>query len=177
MAIKFQTNVSRRLRFPYGDFLEVDGQYGRQLLYTVEEEGNRGRLYATPALHEQLQGVGMEPSVEVVVTKVELDGNRKGWDVRRAEMEEKGIEIRSSVEAADVAEDPIGLDVLTQCMEVSLVMSLGAWKRLEKEVTFTSEDVRAVGITLFLERCRRGGWPVPQRAAASTHSVHGGAHA
>ena len=39
MAIKFQTNAPRPLCFPYADYLEVNGQYGTQFLYTVEVEG------------------------------------------------------------------------------------------------------------------------------------------
>lgn len=35
MAIKFETNLPLRVRFPYGDHKEVNGQYGLQFMYTV----------------------------------------------------------------------------------------------------------------------------------------------
>jgi hypothetical protein len=42
------------------------------------------------------------------------------------------------------------------------------WEGLEVEVSFTSEDVRAVGITLFLECARKGVVPLlaEEKAAA-----------
>ena len=79
MAIKFQTNKPLTVVFPYGDFMEVEGQYGQQFLYTVELEGLRDRLYATPKLHQQLQEAEVGPGSELTVTKVEGEGNRMGW--------------------------------------------------------------------------------------------------
>ena len=79
MAIKFSTNVPQTLCFPYGDFKEVSGTYGPQFLYTVEEEGERDKLYATPNLHEQLQAAGIAPGSILTITKVEGEGNRKSW--------------------------------------------------------------------------------------------------
>ena len=49
MAIKFRTNEPQTLVFPWGDFLNVNGQYGEQFLYSVEASGERDKLYATRA--------------------------------------------------------------------------------------------------------------------------------
>lgn len=83
MAIKFQTNIPQTLYFPYGDFMEVSGQYGAQFLYTVEAEGQRERLYATPRLHQDLQEAGVSPGDLVTITKVEIEGNRMAWEIKR----------------------------------------------------------------------------------------------
>ena len=81
MAIKFQTNVPQKLRFPWGDFLPISGQYGEQFLYTVELSGQRDKLYATPSLHRQLQDVPVGPGCVLTITKVEGEGHRKEWVV------------------------------------------------------------------------------------------------
>ena len=85
MAIKFQTNVPQTLCFPYGDFKEVNGQYGEQFLYTVEVDNARDRLYATPMLHEQLQSIGIASGDILAITKVEAEGNRKSWIIQPAD--------------------------------------------------------------------------------------------
>ena len=81
MAIKFQTNVPQTLVFPWGDFLSVNGQYGEQFLYSVEQDGQRDKLYATPSLHRQLQEAQVGPGCVLTITKVEGEGNRKEWVV------------------------------------------------------------------------------------------------
>ena len=55
MAIKFETNIPLKLLFPYGDFREVSSHYGQQYAYTVEVQGQRDKLFATPILHNKLQ--------------------------------------------------------------------------------------------------------------------------
>ena len=153
MAVKFAINVPLQVVFPYGDFLDVDGHYGPQFLYTVEIEDQRDKLYATPALHEQLQERGVGAGERLVITKVELEGNRKGWDIRVAEVDEK--EEAPSNGRAEIPEPDF--DSLVELMETSLQISMKTWQALGG--TCTSEDVRAVGISLFLEGCRKGFLP------------------
>jgi len=81
MAIKFQTNTPQKLLFPWGDYMDVNGQYGPQCLYTVELEGQRDKLYASPSLHRQLQAAQVGPGSVLTITKVEGEGNRKEWVV------------------------------------------------------------------------------------------------
>ena len=81
MAIKFRTNEPQTLVFPWGDFLNVNGQYGEQFLYSVEQEGQRDKLYATPSLHRQLQEAPVGPGCVLTITRVEGEGHRKEWVV------------------------------------------------------------------------------------------------
>jgi hypothetical protein len=91
MAIKFQTHIPQTLYFPYGNFMEVSGQYGAQFLYTVESQGQRERLYATPRLHQDLQEAGVSSGDLATITKIEVEGNRMAWKV---EVEGRGGEWR-----------------------------------------------------------------------------------
>ena len=84
MAVRFGTNVPLTLCFPYGDFMPVQGQYGEQFLYTIELDGQRDKLYATPLLHQELQAAGVEAGGILTITKVEAEGNRKSWIVQSA---------------------------------------------------------------------------------------------
>ena len=86
MAVRFSTNVPVKVSFPFGDFLDVNGQYGPQHLYTVEgPDGQRDKLYAAPGLHQELQAAGVGPGSVFTITRIEGEGNRKGWLVQPAE--------------------------------------------------------------------------------------------
>ena len=182
MAIKFETNIPLILRFPYGDHKEINGQYGLQYMYTVEAEGLRDRLYATPGLHYKLQEAGIGPGAVFTITKIEVDGNRKDWRVEAQGQNGKAtlsasavgqplngeVQVPNGHSDAPVpesgSEQPASespeFEQLRQAMQHCLSASFGAWEKLEVELPYTSEDVRAVGITLFLECSRKGIVPV-----------------
>jgi len=61
----------------------------------------------------------------------------------------------SSKNGAPPADSP-GFHDLKQAMQHCLHSSYEVWERLDIDLPFTSEDVRTVGITLFLECSRKG---------------------
>lgn len=177
MAIRFDTNIPVTVRFPYGDHKEVNGQYGQQFMYTIEVDGLRDRLYATPGLHHKLQEAGMGAGVVLTVTKIEVEGNRKDWRVETHQgLNGKAVMLgveqvngktshpnghHPEITDSDSGGEQPALECpdferLHQTMECCLRASSGAWEKLEVEVPYTSEDVRAVGITMFLECSRKG---------------------
>ena len=105
MAIKFQTNIPQRLAFPFGDFKEVEGQYGLQYMYSVDVDGDRAareKLYASEALHALLQSVYPDDAMRgqlLDICKREGDKGRNYWDV-----ESDGQLVASS--ATPAAEEP-----------------------------------------------------------------------
>ena len=180
MAIKFDTNIPLMLRFPYGDHKEINGQYGLQYMYTAEVDGLRDRLYATPGLHHKLQDAGVKAGATITITKIEVEGNRKDWRVEVQGQNGKAVlpavaqplngevlvpnghpdaPVPDSGSEQPALESP-EFEQLRQSLQHCLSASYGAWERLEGEVPYTSEDVRAVGITLFLECSRKGIVPV-----------------
>jgi len=164
MAIKIGTNAPRTLCFPYGDFMEVNGQFGPQFLYTVEEEGERDKLYATPNLHDQLQAAGMAPGSVLTITKMEGEGNRKSWlvdsgggnghpDFPPQELPAAAEPPPSNGQERPNIPDFAGIQMLANhCLQTSW----NAWNRLEGgEAIFTSEDVCKLSISVFIECCRK----------------------
>ena len=179
MPIKFATNVPQTLCFPYGDFMEVNGQYGQQFLYTVEVDGQRDKLYATPNLHDQIQADGIAPGSVLTITKIEGEGNRKDWLISpngngSAHEEPESLPSGLSSVASAKGEAPqggakegvssdngkppppdfAGIQLLANhCLQTSW----SAWNSLEGgEAAFTSEDVCKLGISVFIECCRKG---------------------
>lgn len=169
MAIKFQTNKPLTVVFPYGDFMEVSGQYGTQFLYTVEVDGVRDRLYTTPKLHQKLQDEGIEAGSLLTITKIEGEGNRLDWKIEDEPQnghveiaEEDELQVQRNDKSnghsharQEQAKRPNFVN-MNHLLEMALRSSWDAWNGLDEGVEFSSEDVRAVGITLFLECSRKG---------------------
>ena len=175
MAIKFPDPFPVKLTFPFGDALEVQGQYGPQHLYTVEHDGNRDKLYASTALHQKLQAAGMGPGSVFSISKMEGEGGRSVWVVESEGVNGKPEPVFSDPEPVPapaatplptVPKLPSGnghpedehpeFTALQRVMYTSLQASWAAWHALDRERQFGSEDIRAVGITLFLECARKG---------------------
>ena len=173
MAIKFQTNKPIKIVFPYGDFLEVSGQYGAQFLYTVEVEGVRDRLYTTPKLHQYLQEEEVGPGSELTITKIEGEGNRMDWKVEASTPESNGqpngevVVLPSDTGNGHSKPTWPNFEGMDRLMDCCLKSSWDAWNGLDEEASFSSEDVRAVGITLFLECARKGIAPLSMEEALS----------
>lgn len=174
MAVKFETDVPLTLDFPFGDFRPIEGQYGPQFLYTTEREGTRDRLYATPLLHQHLQEAQVGPGARFTITKTAGENNRTRWTVQSAvpeletPSEETSVPVNGSPTAGTNGHTAVShpdFEVLKQLMKLALNASWEAWYELDDQANYGSEDVRAVGITLFLECARKG--VLPQAAVAA----------
>ena len=150
MAIQFAVNETHVLTFPYGDFRPVTGRGGENYMYTVDGEDGRDRLFADPALHGALQEAGMEPGRTLRITR--LPGPDLVWLTMP---DEDKPDATASPPARRPAAKP-DFAQMERLMGACLATSWTAWKGLEGQAPFTSEDVRAVGISLFLECARKG---------------------
>ncbi|NKB72486.1 MAG: hypothetical protein GKR89_35870 [Candidatus Latescibacteria bacterium] len=167
MAIKFKIEEPITLVFPFGDFMDVNGQYGPQFLYTVEVDRVRDRLYATPRLHQQLQEAEVGPGSEMTITKVEGEGAHNSWlvetpapapeagPISAPNGQSNGTASANTNPRRRPANSP-DFETMDQLIDCCLRASWDAWHGLDQEKAFSSEDVRAVGITLFLECARKG---------------------
>ncbi|MDP2661744.1 MAG: hypothetical protein Q8R28_13535 [Dehalococcoidia bacterium] len=191
MAVRFATNVPQTLIFPFGDFREVQGQHGQQFLYTVQLNGDpREKLYATPALHRELQAYGMGAGTLFTITKLDGTGGRH-WRVEQGAPAAAGngrdppaahgvnLGSPSSHEPAQAAASsppaehlaangkpsivPPDFGTLEQMLGHCVAASSRVCRSLSTEARFTAEDVRCLGITLFLECSRKGVLPEPLR--------------
>jgi len=202
MAVRFATNVPLTLGFPFGDFREVQGQHGLQYLYTVQLNGDpREKLYATPALHRELQACGMGAGALFTITKLDGTGGRH-WRVEQGApagadnghaalppAPAPGVNLGSPHAVSEPAQAavssppaerppgngragpsaangrtvsvPLDFGTLEQMLGHCVAASSRVCRSLSTEARFTPEDVRCLGITLFLECSRKGVLPEP----------------
>ncbi|MBI2502176.1 MAG: hypothetical protein HYW07_02955, partial [Candidatus Latescibacteria bacterium] len=100
-------------------------------------------------------------------TKIEIEGNRKDWRIEGEEAPAPVAVVQQQTQATGKAgsnghpqknghaESP-GFQDLKQAMQLCLNAAYGVCEGLEVDLPFTTEDVRALGITLFLECSRKG---------------------
>ncbi len=112
-------------------------------------------------MHQELQEAGITAGDLVTITKIEIEGNRMGWTVEVEGIPALAVEVEAAAKAQGQLQ-PNGKpgfeefeDMIGRCLKASWA----AWQDLDEEFLFSSEDVRAVGITLFLECARKGVLP------------------
>ena len=165
MAVRFTTDVPVTMVFPFGDFLEVQGMSGPQQMYSVEVGGERDKLFAPPDLHKKLQAVEVGLGSELMIRRTQEEGRRKGWRVEAAGHNGHTAPAAAAATAETEAKifagvgEPIRPEFAAYqlLMKDALVASFAAWNQVDETGTFyKADDVRAVGISLFLECARKG---------------------
>jgi hypothetical protein len=77
-----QINVPTIFTLPFGDYKEVNGEYGMSFLYAVDVAGVRHGLFADVKLHQAMLNAGTGPGVELVVTKTQESFEKDGQQRR-----------------------------------------------------------------------------------------------
>jgi hypothetical protein len=84
-----QINVPTTFTLPFGDYKEVNGEYGMSFLYGVDVAGVRHGLFADVKLHQAMLNAGIGPNVELTVTKTqesfEKDGQQRRFNTFHVE--------------------------------------------------------------------------------------------
>ena len=73
-----QINVPTTFSLPFGDYKEINGQYGMSFLYAVDVAGVRHGLFADVKLHQAMLNAGTGPGVELTVTKTQESFEKDG---------------------------------------------------------------------------------------------------
>ena len=190
--VEFVTNVPVPVVLAYDDGLEVEGKFGAQAMYSLED----GRVMYVPLIvQQQIRKLGIRKGQEFYITKSELkSGTRRSiqWIVDANDTAEPlaakpepppgkapvnltppkapaaitgpNGEAPGSTRTANVAaSNPAVRDqavnghsrqeVLLQSMLAAIHVAMSAERRAADEgwsLRFSSEDVRAIGLSLFI---------------------------
>lgn len=82
--LKPDINVPVTLTVPFGDYKELEGQYGTQFMYTVQVDGLPHTLFADVKLHQAMLTAGLAPGVTMTITKTQESFETALGEQRRA---------------------------------------------------------------------------------------------
>jgi len=198
--LRFNTNAPVELALQWNDGKRVEGRYGEQVMYTLDD--NRV-MYVPPVVAQKIRELGIRAREPFEICKTELRQDNKRWiewRVRKIEEPRHPAELANAPEAA--AADPSNnaqnhrngsthqaartLDFQASpdgtllpipvtgpgIMAMELAMSGAAEiaQRVESRsrirnysLQFTSEDIRAIGLTMFIQAMRERGVTWDQR--------------
>ena len=82
--LKPDINVPVLVTLPFGDYKEIEGQYGTQFMYNVQVDGETQTLFADVKLHQAMLTAGLAPGVTMTITKTQESFETAAGEQRRA---------------------------------------------------------------------------------------------
>ena len=197
--LRFNTNSPVELSLRWNDGKRVDGRYGEQVMYTLEDDRV---MYVPPVVAKQIQDLGIRAREIFEICKAELREDNKRWiewHVKKLEQPRHPLSSGNGSEAAASALNndaqshrngsterkqalefqasadgtllpvPVAGAGIT-CMELAMSGATEIAQRVESRarmrnysLQFTSEDIRAIGLTMFIQAMRERGVTWDQR--------------
>ena len=199
--LRFNTNTPVEIALRCDDGKRVDGRYGEQVMYTLEDDRV---MYVPPIVAKQIHELGIKALEVFEICKAELRDENKRWIEWHVKRLEQPRHPASSANVPDTAaSDPSnaqnhrnGNTARTSpkqmlefqassdgtllpvpvtgagitCMELAMNGAAEIAQRVESRarirnysLQFTSEDIRAIGLTMFIQAMRERGVTWDQR--------------
>ncbi|MFN7998327.1 MAG: hypothetical protein U0Q18_32195 [Bryobacteraceae bacterium] len=198
--LRFSANAPVEVVLRWDDGKRVDGRYGEQVMYTLDDDRV---MYVPPVVAKQIRELGIRAREAFEICKAELREENKRWiewRVKRVEEPRHPVSLGNAPEAA--AEAPNGnarnhrngstdkplrpLDLQASpdgtllpvpvtgagitAMELAMSGAAEIAQRVEARarmrnysLQFNSEDIRAIGLTMFIQAMRERGVTWDQR--------------
>jgi hypothetical protein len=200
--LRFNTNTPVELALRWDDGKRVDGRYGEQVMYTLDDDRV---MYVPPVVAQRIRELGIRAREAFEICKAELrEDNRRWieWRVRRieeprqpagsgnapaaaasvlnkeAQNHRNGTTDQTSARrtltfeaTADGTLLPVpvsgaGITAMELAMSgaVEIAQQVESRARMRNySLQFTSEDIRAIGLTMFIQAMRERGVTWDQR--------------
>ena len=192
--LRFNTNAPVEIALRWDDGKRVEGRYGEQVMYTLDDDRV---MYVPPLVARQIRELGIRAREAFEICKVEMQEQDRRWiewRVRRLEEPRHPASSPNSPEAAapvpssnaqnhrngnthqtsrpldlQVAPDGTLLPVPVTgagitAMELAMSGAAEVAQRVESRarmrnytLQFNSEDIRAIGLTMFIQAMRERG--------------------
>ena len=199
--LRFNTNAPVEIALQRDDGKRVEGRYGEQVMYTLDD--NRV-MYAPPIVAKQIRELGIQAREVFEICKAELREENKRWiewRVKKIEQPRHPVASGNVPDAAagqsvkpqnhrhdstpqNSAKSPLEFQATSDgtllpvpvsgagitCMELAMSGAAEIAQRVESRarmrnysLQFTSEDIRAIGLTMFIQAMRERGVTWDQR--------------
>ena len=197
--LRFNTNAPVEIALQWDDGKRVDGRYGEQVMFTLDD--NRV-MYVPPVVAKQIRDLGIRAREIFEICKAELREDNKRWiewHVKKLEQprhpassgnvsdtaaagpnnstqshrngtteRKQALEFQASSDGTLLPVPVAGAGIT--CMELAMNGATEIAQRVESRarmrnysLQFTSEDIRAIGLTMFIQAMRERGVTWDQR--------------
>jgi hypothetical protein len=197
--LRFNTNAPVEIALQWNDGKRVDGRYGEQVMFTLDD--NRV-MYVPPVVAKQIRDLGIRAREIFEICKAELCEENKRWiewHVKKLEQprhpassgnvsdtaatdlsgqaqshrngnteRKQALEFQASADGTLLPVPVAGAGIT--CMELAMNGATEIAQRVESRarmrnysLQFTSEDIRAIGLTMFIQAMRERGVTWDQR--------------
>ncbi len=167
-TIRFSPNVPYEVILRFPDGMRVNGRWGSQIMFTLEQPFN-GRMYLPEFAANQIKALNLAHGEPVTICKV-ITGQKITWRVERApnppsahgeltvpRIEAKSEERPAAQPALAVVNGPSSMDPkteLSRCYSDAIEVLVTARDQAVKvglPVQFTGEDLRQVAAVLYID--------------------------
>jgi len=187
--LRFNTNSPVEVALRWDDGKRVEGRYGEQVMYSLE--GDRV-MYVPPVVAQQIRELGIRARETFEICKAELREENKRWIEWRgsrnvpeaaasgpnndAQNQRNGtthqtprsLDLQASPDGTLLPVPVTGAGITA--MELAMSGAAEIAQRVESRarmrnysLQFTSEDIRAIGLTMFIQAMRERGVTWDQR--------------
>ena len=199
--LRFNANTPVELALRWNDGKRVDGRYGEQIMYTLDDDRV---MYVPPVVAKQINELGIKAREVFEICKAELREENKRWIEWRVKRLEQPRHPVQSPNSPDTAAEELNVNAQNHrngstgnahkqslefqatsdgtllpvpvtgagitCMELAMNGAAEIAQRVESRarlrnysLQFTSEDIRAIGLTMFIQAMRERGVTWDQR--------------
>jgi len=164
--IRLQDNCQMRIALKYPSPRERKNGHGMEYLYTL---ANGDAMYLPPMAHQEIQSLKPLSGEFFTLAKLKGQGNEISWTVERIPGEPKPAPVHKPMAAARTISASPGIPIppslttregqrifLQICATVLAVKAAEEFSiSIGRPVVFAPEDIRAMGISGFIEQSRR----------------------
>ena len=150
--LKLEPNVPTELALQYANGMDVTGNYGPQVLFTLK--GNR-RLYVPLEVGKEIRSLSLAPGQPFIVTKVKREGQRSfNWVVERkyepqnAPQAPGGPDTTEPAKSFTRVESALKTAIAAACAAERFGVEIGY------PVKFSADSIKSLAVTVLIETGR-----------------------
>ena len=142
--LKLEPNVPTELALENPAGLEVQGNYGPQVLFNLT---NRRRLYVPLEVGKEIRSLSLAPGQPFIVTKVQREGSRSfNWVVERKPAHQNETPHDPAIQSFTQIEQALKTAIAAACAAEKFGKEIGY------EIRFSEQSIKSLACTVMIGR-------------------------
>jgi len=154
--IRFEPNVPVEVALKFADGRDVEGQYGPQKMFSCTD----GRVfYVNSAVAEKITAAGIQPRQPLRICKRQ-SGRTTEWQIEPVAAPKPAPTAAAAIALPPQLAAPPDANLMAACLMQAVDSCIQTEKYAAAKgygIQFTSEDVRAIAASLYIQHSKSGG--------------------